>query len=158
MEIPVQNERSVSPSTVELIRLLPGDLAYLWPLLKEHVRTAVSKTEKVTEADVCELGQSGDWQIWVVWNMDISDPLAVFATELAVYPSGHKVARINLAGGVGLDHWKQVIERFERWARDEGCDAAEICGRRGWGKIYPDYALIESTFSKELGHGERRQQ
>lgn len=162
MPLPIPSDGLESPSTVELLCLPPEEVHKAWPLLEPILARVVSLTPKLELEDVLALTQSGDFQLWVMWDSAQRETLAVFTTELAPYPSGWKTVRINLLAGQEMERWTRIlISGIEQWAIAEGCDAVELVGRRGWGRVYPDYELIEHTFSKdlkELRHGQRWKQ
>jgi len=155
MAAPLPLETSDSHSTVELVCLNPEDIEQLWPLVRGYVRKVVRLTPKLEEIDVLKLVQEEYWQLWIAWDVDRGDALAAMTTELTNYESGWRTVRINLLGGIEMDRWKHLVSEIEDWARSEGCDAVEICGRKGWGTVFPEYELIEHTFSKELRHDQR---
>lgn len=161
MPLPLLSDGLESSSTVELLCLPPEEVDKAWPLVRSLLARVTSLTPKLELEDILALTQSGDFQLWVVWDPASRETLAVFATQLTTYPSGWKTVRINLLAGEEMERWKHLIDGIEQWAIAEGCDAVEIVGRRGWGRVFPDYKLIEHTFSKdlkELRHGQRWKQ
>ena len=44
----------------------------------------------------------------------------------------------------------RVLAELERWARDQGCRAIRIYGRRGWRRVLRDYRPFRDGLQKEL--------
>ena len=137
-------------SSVELIRVPEDGVSKAWPLAAPLLEKAVNRTEKVTLSGLRESMILGDMQLWLVYDTKLNDVLAACGTELSTYVSGFKTARVLLLGGLDLDRWSSLTANFEKWAKQEGCDAVEMVGRKGWGKIFPDYEPIEHWFAKEI--------
>lgn len=137
-------------SSVELVRVPKDGVSKAWPLAAPLLEKAVNRTEKVTLSGLRESMISGDMQLWLVYDTASNSVLAACGTELATYVSGFKTARLLLLGGLDLDRWAFFLANFEKWAKEEGCDAVEMVGRKGWGKMFPDYEPIEHWFAKEI--------
>jgi len=43
-----------------------------------------------------------------------------------------------------------LMEPLEGWARQNHCDAIEIQGRKGWGRIFPEYRPSLWCYTKAL--------
>jgi hypothetical protein len=61
-----------------------------------------------------------------------------------------KVCEIVACGGKEMRHWLHLIERIEQFARDEGCTATRIVGRKGWARVLKDYCARRVVLEKEL--------
>lgn len=85
---------------------------------------------------------SGSSQIW-------PSPNSVCLTEIKTYPTGVKVLFGWLAGG-DLNEIKVTCEACEAWARDIGCDAFAVQGRRGWVKAFQGFEDAGTTIVKDL--------
>lgn len=85
--------------------------------------------------------------LWLVW--DGTEVYAACVTSLGI-ANGKKFCTIVACGGRQMLLWRHLIDRIEKFARDEGCKSLAIMGRRGWSKIYPDFALTSTTIEKEL--------
>jgi hypothetical protein len=106
-------------------------------------------TNKIDEKSLCELLRVDDAQLWIVWDVEEKEVLAVIVTTLCEYPI-RRVARIELCAGRLVKQWIGLIGKIEQWAREQGCAAVEVVGRRGWQRLLEDYDVAETTFSKEL--------
>jgi hypothetical protein len=56
-----------------------------------------------------------------------------------------------IAAGTGLERAGDGLAEIEAWFKRMGCVRSEIVGRRGWGRVLPDYQEAETRFVKELG-------
>jgi hypothetical protein len=50
----------------------------------------------------------------------------------------------------GIEDWLSLIGQIETYARDEGCTAMAIIGRRGWQRKLKDYRPVTVTLEKTL--------
>lgn len=125
------------------IRIQPvrsGVVAEIWHHVEPMIRAAVAEgpgDESV--ADILEFLSRRDYQLWLV--LVDGKVKAALITALVNRPRA-KVCRLDYLGGGDVDQWIEVLdETICGWARQNGCDAVEPCGRRGWGK-----------FAKRLGY------
>lgn len=49
---------------------------------------------------------------------------------------------------------RNVLSRLEEVALSMDCDAVRIEGRKGWGKMFPDYTQVYCVFDKVLKRGD----
>ncbi len=136
-------------SKVEFVAIGPGDIGQLWKLAEKHIDLATKLTEKIDTQDIEQKCLLGDMQLWLA--VDEHHIYAALITEILTYVSGWKVVRMLACGGDNMQLWKDELDRtITKFARDERCDAVEIIGRAGWGRVYPEYIEIERVFSKPL--------
>lgn len=116
------------------------------PMLGQSVQMTYGQA---TVEDILKCCVEGDMQLWVVCKD--KDLLAVIVTEIAQLPR-KRVFIFRFCGGEKLGEWVKVMDNFLNWARSQGCDQAEIYGRKGWGRIYRDYGYeeIASCFHRSL--------
>jgi hypothetical protein len=138
-----------SSSSVELVAIPPYDAHHIEEWFRPLIAPALLRTRKLDAQSLFDLAEKELLQLWVAYDKEKQEVLSGAVTEVAVF-STRKVGRVLLAAGRNLNQWKAFMGRLEEWARAEGCSAIEIIGRPGWGRVYPDYELIEHTFSKEL--------
>lgn len=136
--------------------LQPEDVRRLAPVWGPLIQPALDRTDGRVDLQVMiEAAEKLLMQIWLGWEKadPESDPIACWATEVLQEPIGIKVARVVALGSNGrvpVWDWAPTIQKVEVWATLEGCRALEIVGRPGWGRIYPGYRPIHTTFVKEL--------
>lgn len=85
--------------------------------------------------------------LWVRWDGDKLRAAAV--TQIAVVPRG-KVCTVVACGGERAGGWKDAIAPIEAYAKDQGCVATRIHGRRAWAKVFDDYDLEWVALEKRL--------
>lgn len=87
-------------------------------------------------ADVAEMIQSGDAQLWI-------DEEAVIVTEIIPQPM-RRTLHFWLAAGT-LDKVIALSNELLEWGKQMGCDHATLSGRRGWVR-----ALASEGWEEEL--------
>ena len=74
-----------------------------------------------------------NWHLWAVYEPDLTVVAAITST-FTQYPR-MKVLHGQFLGGRRLDEWQDMFcEMFDRWGRDNECQAIEFSGRPGWMK------------------------
>ena len=105
-------------------RVSKENVADAWPYLFPVLQRALDKASgERTLNDVRKECESGGMQLWFGGK-------SALVTEIVTHPQ-QKVARMLLCGGRMedvMDGWGEILA----WARAEGCEAVEFCGRRGW--------------------------
>lgn len=69
-------------------------------------------------------------------------------TRIHDYPQA-SVLRIWLAGGE-MDDLLANMWRLEEFARETGCKAIELEGRKGWERVMPDFRLVSVTLRRDI--------
>jgi len=90
---------------------------------------------------------SGQALLWLVWQAPVIKAAAV--TQL-VRSERSKVCMIVACGGEGMALWLPPNGKIECYARDEGCDAVRILGRKGWTRVLKDYRAPRVVLEKRL--------
>ena len=80
---------------------------------------------KMTTEDVYNQLKAKHIQLWLV-------PGGIWVTRVVDYPQSRRVEWIAAAGE--YQDWTDHLPPLFEWARAQGCDAAEIGGRAGWGR------------------------
>lgn len=86
-------------------------------------------------------------QLWCV--LSDQEWCSVIVTRILHFDSCD-VFRVQLCGGEQLHSWKHLMPDLEGHARDLGCSMIEILGRRGWGRVFPEYRERSILMEKEL--------
>ena len=137
-------------SSAELIGVPRELVEEIWPVAAPFLEKGVKQTRKVTLESLQKSAAQGLVQLWLAYDPESKEILAACATDLFVYESGYKTARVLILGGFDVNRWSECIATIEEWAVAEDCDAVEIAGRKGWARIYPDYAPAEYWLQKEI--------
>ncbi len=151
---PLTESSSSSSSVDELLLVPPGlDRTYLLDEIGKQLESALALNNgKMSYDDVLEMYRKRMCQLWMM----VRDKVIVGAvvSEIVNYVSGKKVLRLLVCGSdtnttlAGrLEIGMGVMEGF---ARDEGCSSVLIEGRRGWGRVLPEYHEVSTMFEKEL--------
>ena len=74
--------------------------------------------------------------------------LAVAVTQISRDAKG-RLCTIVACGGHGWPRFGHLIDVLEKYARDEGCRAVEVCGRPGWARLL-NYRTTRIVLRKEL--------
>ena len=89
-----------------------------------------------------------DAQLWI--GSDNGEIQVACVTEL-VRRGGCLYCNVWLTGGRGVNNWIYFLETIEAWAKEQGCDAMLIDrGRRGWGRLLPEYKIKTVSLMKEI--------
>lgn len=144
-----ESEHSGLPYTVEFeeVDLERVDLA--WDSCKRWIVPAFDYTNKVGEKDAFEMCAKGEVQLWRIWRDGQLAGSAI--TQMSIYSNDAKIISFMAFGGVDIKPWvHEFLEHIEKFALREGCSAVEMVGRKGWGKLFPDYRLSAWIYTKEL--------
>lgn len=115
----------------------------IWRHYGPYVQAAID------EGEFCSIGYvrgrvaEGTAALWPGVKSAIVTEIQKYDTEVVLY--------FWLAGG-DLREIKAMVPEIERLcAQHYNCTKAVIKGRRGWERIFPEYAFKFSTFEKDLG-------
>jgi hypothetical protein len=86
-------------------------------------------------------------QLWIV--ADQGKLIAAAITKL-VREGGKSVCIIVACGGEGWKRFGHLIGRLESFAKDEGCEAVRVVGRKGWQRLLPDYEVKHVRWEKRI--------
>jgi hypothetical protein len=132
---------------VDLLCVDPPLVAGIWPHTREMVKRGMSRAAdgdfERTERELF----AGLRQLWLVWNGTAIE--AVVVTQLTTI-SGKKFCVIVACNGHGMKRWLHLISGLEQFAKDEGCHAMRIIGRRGWERALENYRVKQVILDKEL--------
>jgi hypothetical protein len=142
--------------------LIPAeDVPRVWGLVEPHLAKAFALSPKITSDSALEACMNERSQLWLIWapedlaaNGERGVVLGGVLTDLCVYESDLKACRVIGCGGVEFERWgRKALEMIEKWALWEECTVVEMIGRKGWGRVFPDYAPVETTYAKEIAYG-----
>jgi hypothetical protein len=139
---------------MHLVQIPPHAIAKLWPLAAPMLARAIDYTGGAASlgselAAVCAEKK----QLWMVVDPDgavQNQAVAAGVTSLQVNADGSKTANIELFGGDNMKAWFALKDRFEDWARGEGCRDVRLWARKGWAKHLPDFKLTHYILRKTL--------
>jgi hypothetical protein len=76
-------------------------------------------------------------QLFVTWPK--ADAMGITAIEDR---PGKRVLVIFAFAGLLPHDWRQILGNVTQWAKDQGCMAIELQGRRGWRRLLPDWQPV----------------
>lgn len=95
---------------------------------RKHIEAALRYSGGThTFEDIVAGVDAGDFQFW-------PGPDSVIITEIALYPR-RKAIHFFLAGG-HLPELEAMTPAILDWGREQGCNQATMCGRRGWDRTF----------------------
>ncbi len=139
---------SSSTANCELHLIVPEMVSHLWSSVEGELSRAMLSHDMDTDS-LLTLCEAGDAQLWVIVS-PTGGIVFTFATELITHLTGWKTTRITYGAGSNLDAMRMLMPQLEAWAVSQGCNNIEICGRRGWARVFPDYEVALTVFSKEF--------
>jgi hypothetical protein len=90
---------------------------------------------------------AGNAYLWLA--IESGSVLATAVTKVTTEPD-HRLCTLVACSGQDWEHWGHLIADLENYAKAEGCQRMEICGRPGWIKRLPDYRTVKVVIRKEL--------
>lgn len=103
-----------------------------WPHVKQWIAQAVHYSDKFSLESVYVRLKAKDFQLWVYENK------AAGITHIEAFPL-KTTCTLLFAGGESLEGFFESLKVVEEWAKWVGCDSVEICGRKAWARLLPDY-------------------
>jgi len=120
---------------------LPTDyVGFYWHQLAPLISKAMKKLKMQDLYSLEDIKANLNDKVWNCWVYcpEKEKISCVFITQLIQYPAGKKVMSMILAGGTGLNEWKdEVWDFFIDRAREKECQEIIFNGRAGWERIYP---------------------
>lgn len=131
---------------VELVQIPADEVDGVWNLAEPILSAVIRRGGDIQNEAMKQSLISKARQLWFVWSDHLH---GLVVTEIAETPRG-KIANIVALGGTDLKSWIHLSEHLEIWARNEGCRAMEIIGRKGWARALPDYDVTQYVLTKRL--------
>jgi hypothetical protein len=135
------------PCTVELLPVAPRLVEGIWPHAGPLIKRAMDRTELGNFGDVEREVLDGKQQLWLAWNGTAIEAAAVTRIVLI---GQRKICILVACGGHGRKRWLPLIAGIEQFARNEGCAAMRIIGRKGWQRILADYHANYVVMDRKL--------
>lgn len=134
------------PSSVRLLCVPPADVKKFW----RHVRPFIIEAMFRGGGEYASVKRSvfdGCSQLWIAW--DGAKIIAAAITSLGII-NDEKTCTIVACGGDDFSRFSHFLKDIEQFAKDEGCTAVRINGRRGWQRALTGYDLQSVVLRKEL--------
>ena len=133
---------SVMPSSVDLICVDPARVSEFWPFAKWLIKAAIDRTNLSDFADIERQVLAGEQLLWLAWSDRIE---AAATTHLS-----RNICTLTACSGQNRKRWLSLFARIENYAKEEGCAAMRIYGRRGWERVLDGYHVEHVVLEKEL--------
>lgn len=126
---------------------IPADqVDTVWPQVRGPLAKAIGDRRSCIDDVLLDVLRR-DAQLWLVLRGE--EVRAALVTRELRYPRGRSLL-IQLLAGQGLGEWVHLLAELERHARELGCDAVEIQGRRAWERVLPGYTVVRTVLAKEV--------
>lgn len=135
------------PCTAKLVPVAASLVKDVWPHAQALVKRAMDRTSLGNFEDIERDVLGGLQQLWLVWNG--TEIKAAVVTRLVTI-NHEKICIIVACGGRDRAQWLPLIAEIEQFARDEGCSAMRIIGRKGWQRILADYKATYVVMDRKL--------
>jgi hypothetical protein len=137
-------------SRVCIERMRPHEFDGFWAEISEALdRIAPIWAERWTKEAMYSAVMSENWQAWSAGTPPRIDVIVL--THVVQYPNVRALQAL-LCFGKRAEEVISVGEAFfEKEAVANGCGLLEIVGRRGWGKLLPNFREDSVVFSKRIG-------
>jgi len=123
------------------------DIDEVWSEAGPILQRALDHMGRYTLESIYEAIIEHGMQLWLITNEQ--EIKAVVVTSVVDYPL-KKVLDITFVAGDGAKEWIEFIAAFESIAKEKGCSEIDCSGRKGWGKLLPDYEEMFVGFRRKL--------
>ena len=139
------------------ITLVPSNhLHSLWFDVRDYLEPAVERSNGRWNLESLYAAIKDEYQhLWLAFDKDKNID-GVGTTEFIEYPCGMMLA-VQFLGGSKFNNWCwDMMERFNSWATDNGCQGIEVTGRAGFGKWLEQdgYKRCFTVFEKRFDDNE----
>lgn len=134
-------------SSAECVCVDPKEVYKIWPEVKSLIAAAMKRGGMGSFEDVEQTTLSGRGLLWIAWCRGRIEAAAT--TELQIV-NDKLLCALTACGGRNRDEWLWMLTEIESFAKNEGCSAIRICGRRGWERVLQDYRVRRIVLEKDL--------
>lgn len=132
----------------QLICVDPDRVHIVWPKVRDGIAEALRKGAGGLFSELENDVLSGRALVWLAVK-DKSDIRGTCITQLLKTERG-LVCSVMALAGARLKEWFGHLPAIEQFARDEGCVAMTLNGRKAWTRLLKDYRQTAVTMQKEL--------
>lgn len=119
--------------------LSPTDVATdtIWEDIRGHFERFADLRGEATPEQIRKSAMESNAQIWGL--QDAEAVHAVVVTEIRTTARGNRCHIWIAHGGAPVPLQERLLDEIGRWARESGCYAVRINGRRGWLRRFPRF-------------------
>lgn len=128
--------------SVDLVCVDPKEVSQIWTYAGPMIRVAIERTDLSDFADVEKAVLAGEQLLWLA----VSDRIEAAATTHL----SRNVCTLTACAGHERSRWMSLLAVIEKYAREEGCRAMRLYGRRGWERVLRDYRVEHIVMEKPL--------
>lgn len=114
--------------------------------MRERVRLSIERTG-LSDFDLIEASiLSGDQLVWLAWDGSIAAVAVTHKSSIGT----RTICTLTACQGYERDKWLPLFEKIEDYARNEGCSAMRLYGRKGWERVLNGYKVENVVMEKAL--------
>lgn len=138
----------VTEEPVEVVGIQADRLDVVWPVCEPMLAEVLTLSEGRLDTDsLYRMLKEKQAQLWSA--IDSRRCYGFLVTSISEHPTGRKVLEVNYVNGFDMARWVGRLVDLEAWALEQGCDAVEIHGRPGWGRV-TGYRELYRVFVHDL--------
>lgn len=117
---------------------VPTDIVHMiWPRVEPLIATVAEMAGIYTAHEILDRLLNRTAQLWVAVNGE--KIVMACVTEILNYR--RKECNILICSGSRRKNWIGFLEVIKDWARDQGCQAMTLTGRKGWQRVLRDWKM-----------------
>jgi hypothetical protein len=94
--------------------------------------------------------RQGRFQLWLAWDATQRRAFGAGVTEIFDYPRKRVCFLVLWASEAPRAAWLDGLDTVERWAKEQGCAAMRLLGRKGWARVLDGYRPQYTVFARSL--------
>lgn len=140
-------------TSVRAVVLNHNDLTdYGWEFVKKLLSRYCDREDAMsTPESLVESIKHDSHQLWLLIAPG-GDWAGAMVTEMSKYPNGKTALSVSacatLDTELGKESFRDISDALENFARKNDVDVIRIEGRKGWGRLLPDYTEVSRTIVK----------
>lgn len=127
---------------MKVFSLSAQDVDSCWLLVEGLLRLYERKCQELSIIQIREACLASRMQLFGLSDEERIYGIAV--TEIQETVRG-KICVIVVGVGMGGPYWKDLLDRLHEWAKEIGCVAVRIIGRKGWLRYDPRFKQMRTV-------------
>lgn len=135
-------------ASADIACIAPAQLDEVWPHVAHLIRKACNKTGL---SDFHQLERALFNVEALLWVAGVDVEITAAAVTQVSRCNAHKFCTIVACGAQArMDLWLPLLREIDAYAKQQGCAAMRIFGRRGWRRVLKDYELTGYILERTL--------